>query len=183
MTCMVTLLIRHEAKASQRSTFERISSRVCDKILREANLLAQQLHGARGLFAASEEVTRTEFRKFDKSFARETNSSSTQGHGFLRYVPVEEAEKFTAAGGLPEFSISPGGAREAMMVIEYIKPFERHASLLGRDLGADATRRQAAIAAMFENQATGTAIIPLKNDPQQSAENPPARACCWPSII
>jgi len=109
------------------------------------------LRGAQGLFAASGEVTRAEWRRYVGAL-KLGRFPGVQGIGFIRYVPGAEKTDFEhrvqrdaslESSGYPDFSIFPAGKRDAYYPVEYFEPVSPGLKVLGLDHGAYAIGREA----------------------------------------
>lgn len=109
------------------------------------------LNGAQGLFAASDEVTRAEWRRYVRALKLE-HFPDIQGMGFIRYVPKAERagferrmrnDKSIDAAGYPDFAIFPAGERDAYYPVEYFESLVADLKMLGLDHGAYALGREA----------------------------------------
>lgn len=115
-----------------------------DHLITQINIL----QGAQGLFAASDEVTRTEWRRYVRALKLD-RFPDTLGAGFIRYVPGAEKAGFEqrvrrdANLGLSDFSIFPAGERDAYYPVEYFEPILPGLKVLGQDHGAYAVGREA----------------------------------------
>ncbi|MDP2689458.1 MAG: CHASE domain-containing protein, partial [Deltaproteobacteria bacterium] len=107
----------------------------------------QVLRGGVGLFAASEEVTRSEWREYVKNLRVEKNYPGIQGIGFSVLVPSSERERHNRklrAEGLPEYAIWPEGDRPVYTAIIYLEPLDwRNQRAIGYDMYSEPVRREA----------------------------------------
>ncbi|MBS4097192.1 MAG: PAS domain-containing protein [Sulfuricella sp.] len=109
------------------------------------------LYGARGLFAASERVTRQEWQDFSTAAAFEKRYPGIVSLGAIRYVPRGDkalyerdvrAEVARSGVSRTPFAISPAGERDGYYPIEFIQPAPFQNTLLGVDRGADPETRR-----------------------------------------
>lgn len=109
------------------------------------------LHGVRGLFAASSEVTRDEWQRYTAETGLGEHHPGVHSFAFIRHVPHQEKTYFERrvrgdvsvnGRGYPGFAISPPGMREDYFPIEYIEPESRYGALLGTDRGAEPDTRK-----------------------------------------
>jgi len=101
------------------------------------------LYGAAGLFAASETVERSEWRKYVQSISTGQPFPGIDAVGFVESVPRDQVEAFverTRADGTPNFEIREPGTEGALWVIKYIEPQQEHVSSLGWNIATDAER-------------------------------------------
>ncbi len=147
-----SLLARAEADRHQ-ARFDQLASGAVQAI--EARMLAQLtlLRGAAGLFNASDEVEREDFRAYVARLRLERNYPGVLGIGYSVYARDADAMQavVTAArgSGLPGFTHRPPGPRQDYSAILYIEPMNRlNAAALGFDMLSEGTRRAAMEAAV-----------------------------------
>ncbi|MBI2288930.1 MAG: CHASE domain-containing protein, partial [Betaproteobacteria bacterium] len=118
-------------------------------IERRIQAYADVLHGLRGLFSASESVSREAFRRYVSSLDLERRYPGIQLVAFNRRVPLERKRDYEAAvrrdtsvdpNGYPDFAIKPPGDRPEYFVAEYLEPMAGNEDALGLDAGGDAVR-------------------------------------------
>ena len=119
----------------------------------------QVLRGGTGLFRASSQITRDEWRNYVSSLQLDQHFPGIQGVGFsLRIRPADMAEHIRQiqAEGFPDYRVKPAGEREEYTSIIYLEPFdERNRQALGYDMFSHPTRR----AAMQRARDTGAAAM------------------------
>ncbi len=113
----------------------------------------QTLYAGAGLFNASDNVSRAEWRSFVKSLKIEQNFPGVQGLGYSEVVHPPEKERHIArirAEGFPDFNIKPVGIRDIYTSIIYLEPFnERNKRAFGYDMYSEEVRREALNRAVF----------------------------------
>jgi signal transduction histidine kinase len=111
----------------------------------------QVLRGALGLFSASEEVNRAEWRAYVQTLRIQQSYPGIQGIGYSRWIPPAEKERYIEqirAEGFPGFAIRPEGLRDAYTSITYLEPFDRrNQQAFGYDMWSHPVRRAAMQAA------------------------------------
>ena len=117
------------------------------------------LRGTVGLFAASHEVTRADWRAYVKALEIEKNFPGIQGIGFSKVVLPKDKERHISeirAEGFPDFTIRPEGERDYYTSIIYLEPFTgRNLRAFGYDKWTEAVRR----AAMEQARDSGSAAL------------------------
>ena len=107
----------------------------------------QVLHGARGLYEASENVSRKEFRNYVFSLHLNDNFPGIQGVGFSLIIPPEKKDEHLISvrkEGYPEYNIRPEGERDPFTSIVYLEPLaDRNLRAFGYDMFSDPVRREA----------------------------------------
>ncbi|HXG48205.1 MAG TPA: CHASE domain-containing protein [Methylomirabilota bacterium] len=105
----------------------------------------QVLRGGVALFAASDEVTRRDWREYVATLRLGEFWPGLQGMGFsLRLLPDEKDEHVARirAEGFPNYVIHPEGERSEYHSIIYLEPFEgRNLRAFGFDMASESTRR------------------------------------------
>ncbi len=110
------------------------------------------LHGARGLFAASRSVERSEWAAYIRAQDIEKRYPGFLAFEFIERVSEKSRPRFekkiredTAMSpiGYPAFRIHPEGRREEYFVVNYIEPFQDNERIFGFDIGSEPIRRQA----------------------------------------
>ena len=109
------------------------------------------LRGGSGLFAASDEVTREEWRVYVKKLQINQDYPGIQGVGFSkRILPSEKAAHIRQirGEGFPQYSIRPDGERPEYTSIIFLEPFDwRNQRAFGYDMFSEPTRKEAMIRA------------------------------------
>ena len=105
------------------------------------------LQGGAGVFAASEKVTREEWRAYAEYQAVQESFPGIQAVGFLEFVPAsglaEHMESLRLAG-FPDYEVWPRGERDVYVPFVFLEPFdERNRRALGYDAYSDPVRRAA----------------------------------------
>ncbi len=122
------------------------------------------LYGAAGLFAASEDVTRDEWRTYTSMMRHGKPFASGQEFGFAQRLAPEDLATHIQQirdEGLPAYTVWPEGARSEYTPCVYLEPFEelnRHE--FGFDLSSEPVRR----AALERARDTGRATLSGKVD-------------------
>ncbi len=108
------------------------------------------LYGARGLFAASERVTRQEWKNYASTLTLEKRYPGIVSFGFIRHVSHADKARFersvrdeAARRGRPwpDFAITPAGVRDEYFPVDFIEPDDPHGNLMGFDRGVDPDTR------------------------------------------
>jgi PAS domain S-box-containing protein len=142
-----------------RSYFDHRVSDAETRVAQRMLAYEQVLCAAAGLFAASGDVQRAEFREYVASLRVEEHYPGIQGIGFSQLVPPAALESHTAsirAEGFPGYEVHPAGRRDAYTAIIYLEPFTgRNLRAFGYDMFSEAVRR----AAMERARKSGAAAL------------------------
>ncbi len=168
----LTWSARVRVAASDRETlqarFDRLSERVVAELERRIRLPIYGILGARGLFIASEQVTRSEFEAYVASRELDREFPGVQGLGYVQRVGREcigEFEQGVRAEGAEGFRVRPAeGEQDELYVIKYIFPLPENVAAEGYDLGSEPRRRAAVVRAVESGQATLTERLNLVQD-------------------
>ncbi len=132
----------HEAELR----FNRLTDRVAAEVQRRVNLPVYGLKGARGVYAASTEVTRDEFAAYVESRDLPVEFPGVQALGFVERVPREKLDTFVSAAradGAPGFSVRTTGSASDLYVVKYVYPLPGNEAAQGYDIGSEPIRREA----------------------------------------
>ncbi len=152
--------------------FARFADRLSADIDRRANLPVYGLKGARGVYAASEQVTREEFAAYVASRELAVEFPGVLGIGFIERVARENLGAFVAAAradGADDFSVRASGEASDLYVVKYIYPREPNKAAEGYDVGSESIRRAAVEQAVRTGRPTFTARITLVQDARRRA--------------
>ncbi|MBK1880771.1 CHASE domain-containing protein [Luteolibacter pohnpeiensis] len=150
--------------------FDRLSERLEREIERRTNQIVYGLNGARGVYAASEEVDRDEFRRYVASRNLPKEFPGTLGMGFIERIERSDLDAFVQkerADNAPGFAVKTSGAAHDLYVIKYIEPLEQNREAWGYDIGSERVRREAVEKAIQTGNATITGGISLLQDHQK----------------
>jgi diguanylate cyclase (GGDEF)-like protein len=163
----ISLFVTYQLwRDAQRSVEQTLQSDF-DFLVRESNRRIEQrmqayeqvLRGAAGLFAASDRVTREEFRTYVDRLELNENYPGIEGIGVSLLIPPEQKEQHIAAvrnEGFPNYTLRPAGEREVYSAIVYLEPFSgRNLRAFGFDMFSHPVRR----AAMERARDTGRAAL------------------------
>ncbi|MCV2353517.1 PAS-domain containing protein [Paucibacter sp. B2R-40] len=153
----------HDAQAR----FERLSERIHQEIERRLRQPIYGMKGARGVFAASVKVERSEFRAYVASRQMATEFPGVRGFGFIERVMRAQLPAFIAAArldGAPDFEVHSSGDEADLFVVKYIEPLEHNRQALGFDVGQEAIRREAVERALHSGTETLSGRIMLIQD-------------------
>jgi len=159
----LSLLASHQAyrsaEATAREQFRFAADQVTLRIEERLSAYALVLRGAAGLFDASEEVDRQEWRTYFDKLRVSDAVAGVQGVGFTVQLSPEALSRHEAevhAEGFPHYRVHPPGPRDTYTAIVYLEPFEgRNLRAFGYDMFAEPVRR----AAMEQARDTGMAAL------------------------
>lgn len=128
----------------ERALLDDVADAIEVKLREDINMIS----GVAGLFNASNDVRRPEFREYYDTLRRDDATfAGIQGIGFTRFIPAARWQEVTAdvrAEGFPRFSIRPPGPRPLGSAILYLEPFNlRNQRAFGFDMYSEPVRRRA----------------------------------------
>lgn len=158
----LTLLGWHNANRSLKNEREAATANFAthtrNSIVERLKTYEVVLQGTAGMFVASDNVTRDEWKKYVGSFDLQKKYPGIQGVGYLAFIPAEQIAPITdsvRAEGYPEFQIFPSGQRDLYSAALYFEPMHGPSGL-GFDMYTDPTRREAMVWAQASGEATIT---------------------------
>lgn len=129
---------------------EQFAQQVDDTVLAiEKRLSVQELAllGGVGLFNASDNVSRTEWKQYVSTLNIEKNYPGMQGFGYAEVIHPRDLERHTRrirAEGFPTYEVKPAGQRDIYTSIIFLEPFDwRNQRAFGYDMFSQETRRAA----------------------------------------
>lgn len=137
-------------------------------------LYEQALQGGRGLFSASNTVTRDEWARYVGALHLEERLPGIQGIGFAKAMPASERESHEAevqAEGFGDYRIKPDGEREFYTSIVYIEPFDwRNRRAFGYDMWSNDVRRDAMARARDTGEPATSGSITLVQETNRNVQ-------------
>ena len=150
LSVLLCLITARDAELQARSRFVSDAAAASAAIETRIRSYSELLIGLRGLFEASNDVTRAGFNAYVRNLNLERNYPGFQSITFVRPVAHAKKEEFERAvrtdrgldaNGYPHFAMRPLGAHEEHYVIDYVEPMAGNEATFGFDHGSDALRR------------------------------------------
>lgn len=135
------------AQLEARKDFDEAAMAITSTLRERMQIYQNVLHGAAGLFAASANVERAEWRLYIQSVSIEQRYPGIDAVGYVANVSRDRVEEFirtTRADGAPDFNIRDPGLEGDLLVVKYIEPAQRNRSSLGWNLANDPERARVA---------------------------------------
>jgi len=166
---VTTALVTHQTQrgvvANARREFEFAGHAIEIEVRERLRAHEQILLGGAGLFAASESVSRAEWRAYVQSLQVDRQLPGILGVGYALLIPPErlsQHELEIRQEGFPNYHVKPEGQRAVYSSIVYLEPFtNRNLRAFGYDMLSEPTRRAALERARDENTAALTAKVIL----------------------
>jgi PAS domain S-box-containing protein len=134
----------------------------------------QILRSVVGLFEASDEVSRAEFRAFVTELHLDERYPGIQGIGFSQVIKPDELKahiKSIRAEGFPEYAVRPPGERDLYSSIVYLEPFDwRNQRAFGFDMWSEQMRRQAMTRARDSGKPALSGKVTLTQETEQGVQ-------------
>lgn len=138
---------RIELAASTKDRFEHRAAMQKLVLVEKLSDHVRVLQGGVGLFAASREVTREEWRRYVAALQLDKNLPGMLGTGFARRVRGDQRaahEAAVRAEGFPNYKVNPSGDRPIMFPTVYLEPMAgRNLRAFGYDMFSEPVRREA----------------------------------------
>ncbi len=168
LTAMAWYSVSAWEEGNARQEFNFHAKDTIDAVQQRLEIYGDILYGARGFFAASNEVTRDEWRRYTAATGLDGHHPGVQTFAFIRYVVPREKAHFekrvrddvsTNIVGYPKFAIFPPGKRDDYFPIEFIEPENIYLDLLGMDRGAEADTRKTLERARDSGQLAASGLL------------------------
>jgi signal transduction histidine kinase len=174
----VTVLAWHSTKDQlARGAAERFRFRVSETrfaIVQRLAAYEQVLRGGVGLFAASREVDRDEWRAYVEKLRIEENYPGIRGIGYAEVIPPAQLDahiRRVRAEGFPEYTVRPAGTRKSYTSIIYLEPFDwRNQRAFGYDMFSEPIRREAMGRARDSGLPAVSGKVTLVQETQQAVQ-------------
>jgi serine phosphatase RsbU (regulator of sigma subunit)/CHASE1-domain containing sensor protein/anti-sigma regulatory factor (Ser/Thr protein kinase) len=149
LTLLAFYYVRQNVEAQTRARFDDTTQATQEAIERRTKAYLDAMFGARGLFYASEAVTRKEWNNYVEGIEPGDRFEGLQALSYAERVEPEEREAFARRAreeGLPDLrpDLNPGGERPAYFPMTYVGPLdEANKNMLNYDFYADPVHREA----------------------------------------
>ncbi len=147
LTALATGLIASTARDREDARFRNSVQSTRDRVQARLDTYVALLRGGTGLFAASDSVSRDEFRGYVARLGIGRRYPGIQGIGYTVRIRPEAADSLVAvvrSRGFPDFTLRPDSARPVVHSILYLEPLDRrNRAALGYDMFTEPTRRAA----------------------------------------
>ncbi len=175
----VSVLFWSMYDASLRARAEQVFSARTDTIITQLTESMQDneqlLRGSVGLFNASSEVRRDEWRHYVEALNVKKNYPYIQGIGFSQWIPSAEMERHirtVRAEGFFDYTVRPAGNRSAYTSIIYLEPFDwRNQRAFGYDMFSEPVRRNAMAQARDSGETTIAARVTLVQETDSDVQH------------
>lgn len=147
MTIMFWQIVREESYQNASVRFDFRVQEIVTSIKKRLLAYEQVLLGGSGLFAASNNITRYEWKTYVKKLRIEQNYPGILGIGYSKIIFPSNKDKFIQSvrkNGFKDFGIWPDGDRDIYTTIIYLEPFKgRNLRAFGYDMFTNPVRKKA----------------------------------------
>ena len=147
MTIMFWRMVREESYQNASVRFDFRVQEIVTSVKKRLLAYEQVLLGGSGLFAASNNVTRHEWKTYVEKLNIEQNYPGILGIGYSKVILPENKDKFIKSvrkNGFKDFWIWPEGNRDIYTTIIYLEPFKgRNLRAFGYDMFTNPVRKKA----------------------------------------
>ena len=144
---IISLYLAEQNSKKREDEFILLSQQITQLVNDRVDYYTQLLLGGLGLFQASTNVTRQEWKRFSDAQMLDSKFLGIQGVGYSKVIFANELKKHTQQihdEGFTEYYVKPKGERELYTSIVYLEPFnERNQRAFGYDMYSEQTRRAA----------------------------------------
>ncbi|MDI4633833.1 response regulator [Pelomonas sp. V22] len=170
-TGLLALTWQDEAEHEVQGRFAGLSERIEAELGRRLDASVLALEGGRGLFAASGELRREQFRAFVESLSLQRELRGVRALGFVQAVPREELAAFVSAQraqGAQHFALQSQLSDAEQYVVRFIEPLPRNQVALGLVMNAEPVRYAAALQARRSGALTLSGRLRLLQEEDQA---------------
>ena len=147
LTSTVSYYTTSNVELQAKQEFSLVCNEIKMVILTRLHVNAQLLQIASSFFAASDTVTRNEWKKFIKQAKLDINLPGIQGVGFSLIIPKNQLQQHIQKirnEGFDDYTVKPTYDREIYTSIVFLEPFtERNQRAFGFDMFSEPIRRRA----------------------------------------
>ncbi|WAK03495.1 CHASE domain-containing sensor histidine kinase [Methylobacter sp. YRD-M1] len=165
---------RQQAEQDLKNDFEFRVRETVARIEQRMATYEQILRGVRGLFAASGNIKRDEFRNYVGMLQLEQNYPGIQGLGYSLIVPKADRDEHIRdmhRQGFADYAIHPEGEREIYTPTVQLEPFSgRNLRAFGYDMYAEPVRREAMIQACDQGKTSVSGKVKLVQETDEQAQ-------------
>jgi two-component system, LuxR family, sensor kinase FixL len=166
-TLVATSLTAKYQRDRVQSEFAMLASENEKALLHRIDSYAHALHGAAGLFYASENVSFDKWRRYVQALDIGKNFPGIRGIGYVQEVELEDLAEFgerMRKGGAPDFSIRPDTYAALYFIVSFFEPLKGNEQALGLNIAFEENRREAAIRSRDTGQPAITGRVLLVQD-------------------
>lgn len=165
LTAIAWYAVRTSVDLYDSARFNALAKDIHDDVSFQMQTYVNTLLQTKGLFNASEEVTRAEFEEYIRTVHLLERYPGIQGVGFTLRIPARELARHlrqVRQTGFPEYRVWPQTPRDEYFSILYLEPFDwRNQRAFGYDMYTEPVRRQAMAVARDTGEPAATEKVVL----------------------
>ncbi len=172
LTLFAWYTIEEEGRARNDAYFHDLVDDTQDLLLNRYVLYEKSLRGGVGVYYASTNVQREDWKRYVRVLDVGRNLLGINGVGYIDYVLAQDLDDYikrTRADDVPTFKNKPNTFYPDKFIIKFIEPVENNIEAVGLDIGFEANRRAAAERARDLGVPALTKKILLVQDHQKQA--------------
>ncbi len=174
MTIAFWHMVREESYQNASVRFDFRVQEIITSIKKRLLAYEQVLLGGSGLFAASNDVTRQEWKTYVDKLRIEQNYPGILGIGYSKVIAPSNKEKLIKSvrkNGFKDFWIWPEGNRDIYTTIVYLEPFkDRNLRAFGYDMFTNPVRKKAMAQARDEGSSTISGKVTLVQETDKDVQ-------------
>ncbi|MEW5832948.1 MAG: CHASE domain-containing protein [Campylobacterota bacterium] len=159
---------QENAKEKERLRFETVTKQATLLITTRMDAYRHILYAGAGLYSASDNVERSEWRTFVDMLRIERSFPGIQGLGYAAVIEPSEVKRHEAAmraEGFVDYALRPSGQRESYTAIVYLEPLDqRNRRAIGYDMFSEQVRREAMVRAAVTGVAAASGKVRLMQE-------------------
>ena len=165
--------LARSAQAGAQTEFWRKSELITTEVTQRLQAPSYELRGARGAYAASQRIDRSEFKAFVESMDLQREFIGNRGVGWVDRVQRSDLAQYlrqvraSDAPGLTIRALSEKSS-DLLYVVRYIEPQSLNPDAAGIDLGSDPRARAAIERAIATGETTLSEPVPILRDGERS---------------
>jgi len=147
VTFVTAFYIHRQVSSQLNEEFRSVCNEINNKISTRLHAHAQLLRTGSAFFAASDSISRNEWKVFNERSKIEKNLPGIQGLGYAMIINKNQLQhhvEYIRKQGFPDYTVKPAGERELYTSIIYLEPFSgRNLKAFGYDMFSEKIRRAA----------------------------------------
>ena len=160
--------LSYSLKKELHNRFNRSVEDVVEKINDYMAAYSDSLYGAKGLFASSDQVTRSDFTSYVSHMKLKDRLPGAVAVRYVEKVPRDQKEKFSEEvqsdrslfpEGHTRFLIYPERGQKEYFAVKFVEPYFGNEAMLGFDVGSEKARREALEKARDLGEPVATSLI------------------------
>lgn len=174
VTTVLAFVVYRLAVTKDHLRFDNSVQKAQDSLDNSMDTYIALLRAGSGLFAASDNVSREEFKTFAERLQLQEHYPGVQGIGFALYFKPQEKDELLSSihnTGLPDFNFNPDYPRSEYTTILYLEPMDkRNQAALGYDMFSEPVRREAMVRARDTGQPAASGKVSLLQEIDQNKQ-------------